>query len=149
LPNVTIYLPADLAAEAKAAKLSLSSIAQRAIREELTRMQAKHVATGDLEAVAARLRSTLDEEELMQEQEGRTDGATWAREYATAAELRWLVEHFEPGRGGDFDHSHSITAFFSAKDREHVTSVGHQDNAYWHGFVDGARGVLEAVEPLL
>jgi len=43
VPKATIYLPDDLAAEAKAADLSLSPVCQRAIREELDRVNAASV----------------------------------------------------------------------------------------------------------
>jgi hypothetical protein len=51
-------------------------------------------------------------------QRGRGDGIVWASDYATADELRDLVENFKPGRCGDFDNPH------------------------WRGFVAGAEEVL-------
>jgi hypothetical protein len=99
--------------------------------------------------VAARLRGTVDEEEDQQRQEGREDGVQWAREYATAKELRDMAGDFLPGEGGDFDAPHTIVEFFSTKDGVNLISVRHQDDAYWRGFVDGAEEVFEAVGPLL
>jgi hypothetical protein len=147
--KVTIYVPDELAAEAKAAELSLSPICQRAIREELDRMKAKQAATSDLEAVVARLRGTVNEEEQEMRQQGREDGIEWARKYATARELRDLAGDFMVGEGGDFEAPHSIVDFFGAKDGELLISVRHQDDAYWHGFQVGASEVLDAVRPLL
>jgi post-segregation antitoxin (ccd killing protein) len=149
--KVTIYLPDDLEGQARAASLPLSALAQHAIREELVRMEAKQAATKDLEGVARRLRATIDDEEQEQRQEGHADGVAWAREYATAAELRYIAAEFEPGRGGDFqaEDCPSIVDFFGAKDNQAVISVRHEDTPYWHGFVGGATEVLEAVEKLL
>jgi len=147
--KVTIYVPDELAAEAKAAELSLSPICQRAIREELDRMKAKQAATSDLEAVVARLRGTVNEEEQEMREQGREDGIEWARKYATARELRDFAGDFMVGEGGDFEAPHSIVDFFGAKDGELLISVGHQDDAYWRGFQAGASEVLDAVGPLL
>jgi post-segregation antitoxin (ccd killing protein) len=150
VPKVNIYLSDDLAAEVRAAKLSLSPVCQRAIREELGKMQAKQAVTSDLEAVAARLRGTIDEDEREQRKEGHDDGVQWAREYATAAELRLIVgEDFE--EDVDRDTFPSLCDFKG--DQEHSYFVGvhlHvQDAPYWDGFVAGASEVLAAVEPLL
>jgi hypothetical protein len=51
---------------------------------------------------------------------GHGDGLVWARDYATAAELRCLVENFHLGRGGAFDSPH------------------------WRGFIAGAEEILAA-----
>ena len=152
MPKVNVYLPDDLADEARAAKLSLSPICQKAIRKELKKVQAKQAATKELEAVAARLNDTIDDEENDEQwDDGRDDGVAWAQMYATAAELRSIVTDFEPGRGGDFEN-HSICRFMGDKTGDNVFSVGHNDDEagpYWSAFIAGAREVLEAVEPLL
>ena len=69
--------------------------------------------------VAAWLNATADDQEADEYQRGRGDGIVWASDYATADELRDLVENFKPGRGGDFDNPH------------------------WRGFVAGAEEVLD------
>jgi post-segregation antitoxin (ccd killing protein) len=150
VPKVNVYLPDDLAEEVRAAKLSLSPVCQRAIRKELDEVKIRRAATTDLAAVAERLNATIDGEDAVSYQEGREDGIEWAREHATASELRWLVTKFEPGSGSDFQGDHSLIAFESAKHGKNVISVRHEEgNPYWHGFIDGAREVLNAVEPLL
>ena len=62
-----------------------------------------------------------DESEDFQYRRGWGDGIEWASEYATASELRDLVEH-----GADA-----------------------VDDPHWRGFVDGAGDVLDAAGPLL
>jgi len=152
VPKVNVYLPDEMAAEVRARELSLSPVCQRAIREELERMRTQEAATEDIEAVATRLRATISEEEAVQKREGFEDGAAWAREWATASELREIVQ-WSPGDGGDFLKGHTIADFFSAKEGENVISVGSRPDegpyAYWDGFVRGAEEVLEKVEPLL
>jgi post-segregation antitoxin (ccd killing protein) len=149
MPKVNVYLPDNLATAVREAGIPLSAVCQAALEQEVRKVQAAKEATSDLEQVAARLRATMDEEEAEEEVEGRSDGIAWAREYATARELRELVEDFEPGRGGDFGDGHSLLDFSGAKHGEVVISVGHEDNAYWRGFVDGAEEVYRAVTPLL
>ncbi len=74
--------------------------------------------------VAARLNATAPDQDAEEYRRGRGEGIVWACEYATADELRDLVENLRPGRGGDFDNPH------------------------WRGFVAGAEEVLDAVIPL-
>jgi hypothetical protein len=75
--------------------------------------------------VAARLNATAEDQEAEEYRTGRGEGIVWARDYATADELRDLVENFEPGQGGDFDNPH------------------------WRGFVAGAEEVMDDVSLLL
>ena len=149
MPKVTIYLPDELADQARSAGLSLSPLCQQAIRKELDKVKAQEAVSGDLEAVAARLRGTIDEEDAEQEREGREDGIQWAREYASARELQEIAGDFMPGDGGDFEAPHSIVHFFGAKDGQNVISVRHQNEPYWHGFVAGAGEVFERLRLLL
>jgi hypothetical protein len=75
--------------------------------------------------VAAGLNAIADDQQAEEYRRGHADGITWACDYATAAELRCLVENFRPGRDGAFDSPH------------------------WRGFVAGAQEVLGAISPLL
>ena len=114
-------------------------------------MHAQQAITGDLETVAVRLRATVDEEERAEQREGHKDGVKWAREYATASQLRWIAQEFEPGSGGEFDVETfpSMCGFMSDKRHSNFVSVAHEEGAYWNGFSEGAGEVLAAVEPLL
>ena len=149
MPKVNIYLPDELAEKARAAKLSLSPICQRAIQRELNKMKLEQDATGEIAAVAARLNATVDDQEAEEYRRGRGDGIAWARDYATADELRDVVENFEPGRGDAFDRDHSLAQFTSDKEQTRAARVRHEDSPHWRGFVAGAEEVLDAVGPLL
>jgi hypothetical protein len=70
--------------------------------------------------VAAGLNGLADDQQTEEYRRGRGDGLVWARDYATAAELRCLVENFHLGRGGAFDSPH------------------------WRGFIAGAEEILAA-----
>ena len=69
---------------------------------------------------AVRPTVTCDDLDAERYRQGHSDGLTWAREYATPDELRYVVENFHPSRGGYFDNPH------------------------WRGFVAGAEEVREA-----
>src|SRR5262245_26746341 len=143
--KTSIYLPEDLAEEVKRYGISVSAVTQEALRKEVAKMQAKEAITSDLEKVAARLRATQEEEDQGELAEGRDDGRTWARLYATKRELTEIVGDFVPGDGGDFGSDHSLAHFMGVKDGQNVISVRHQDDPYWRGFVAGATEVWEAV----
>jgi hypothetical protein len=83
------------------------------------------VATSGTAATAGGLNATVDGHEAEAFQRGRREGMAWARDYATAEELRKLVENFESGRGGGFD----------------------MDSQHWRGFIDGAEEVMDTVGP--
>lgn len=149
MPKVNIYLPDDLAADARAAGLSLSPIAQRAIRAEVDATRAREAASRDIKAVVERLRETIEKEDHMARKDGYNDGVEWARKYATADELRHIVVDWEPGVGGDLE-DHTIVPFTASKTGDNFVSVRHEEgSAYWLGFVDGASKVYEQVAPLL
>jgi post-segregation antitoxin (ccd killing protein) len=147
----SIYLPDDLAEQVKQLPddVNVSAICQHALRRELARQQARREATSDLERVAARLKATIEDKENMEQERGAADGREWAREFATVEELEWITEEFYPGSGGDFGGDSTIRDFVSAQEHQTVISVGHEDTAYWHGFISGAREVFDAVRPLL
>ncbi len=83
------------------------------------------VATDSSSATATDPNPTADDHEAEEFRRGRWEGMAWARGYATADELRNLVENVESGRGGDVD----------------------MDSHHWRGFLDGAEEVLDAVGP--
>jgi len=89
-------------------------------------------------------RAAADEREAKEFQRGRGDGTVWARDYATADELRDLVENFEPGQGGDFGVDHSVCDFASDRERIRTVSVPHHDDPFWRGFIAGAEEVMDS-----
>jgi post-segregation antitoxin (ccd killing protein) len=149
MPKVNIYLPDDLAIEARDAKLSLSPICQQAIREELDRMKAQQETDWDIEAVASRLMGTPDNEYTQRKAAGRADGMKWARDDASINELRWLTED---GRRDTYssDEFPTLCDFMSRKENQFFGAVvADLNDAYWIGFEAGAYEVWEKVKPLL
>ena len=89
--------------------------------------------------------ATIDGPQNEEYQRGREDGIAWACNYATADELRDLVEDSRPSRSADFDRDHSLCEFVvSGKEDADIVSVSHYDNPHWRGFVAGAEEVLDS-----
>jgi hypothetical protein len=103
------------------------------IQKKLNEVKIKQAATSDIAS---------GDHEAEEYRRGRGDGIAWAREYATANELRDLVENFEPGRGGDIDMDHSPCDLTSDKEQMNAVSVSQYDSPHWRGFVAGAEDVL-------
>ena len=91
--------------------------------------------------------SAIDDQDFDSYQRGRREGMAWASEYATADELRGLVEDFELGRSGDLGRNHSLYDFMNGKKHEDATSVPGYGNPFWRGFATGAEEVLDEQGP--
>jgi len=77
-------------------------------------------------------------------QRGREDGIAWACSYATADELRDLVERSRFSARPDFDRDHSLRNFVVSDEDADVVGVSHHDSPHWRGFVAGAEEVLDS-----
>ncbi|KUO15271.1 type II toxin-antitoxin system CcdA family antitoxin [Streptomyces dysideae] len=89
MPKINVYVPDALAERVKAAGISVSPICQRALEEEVRRMEAQQKASAELLEVAARLRATQPEAGIGGEEgsRGHQAGLNWARTTATYEEL--------------------------------------------------------------
>ncbi|MFF8844557.1 hypothetical protein ACF08N_17890 [Streptomyces sp. NPDC015127] len=89
MPKINVYVPHTLAERIKAVGLSVSPVCQRALEEEVRRMEAQQKASAELLEVAARLRATRPEDGLSGEEasRGHEAGLNWARTTATYEEL--------------------------------------------------------------
>jgi hypothetical protein len=98
-------------------------------------------------ARAVRLSGTVEDQDPESYQRGHRDGMVWASEYATADELRGLVQNFEQGRGDDFHASHSLYDFMNGREHEDAAGVPNYSNPFWRGFAAGAEEVLDEQGP--
>jgi len=92
MPKVTIYLPDQLAEAVRDADIPLSAVCQKALDQEVHKVQASKEASSDLEQVAARLKQTRADKEQLDYGQGYELGVRWAKEKATEAELAWAAE---------------------------------------------------------
>ncbi len=93
------------------------------------------VQTSD-DAVASRLDVSFAEHEVEERHRGYGDGTVWARDYATANELRGFVESFRRRT----DSASEIVK----NGLEHMSVEGSSDfeGPYWEGFLEGAEEVF-------
>ena len=148
LPKLTIYVPERLNEQLRAMELNVSAVCQRALEEEVRRMNARAQATSEIEAVAARLRSTIGEDEEHEYEQGFEVGSAWARNTATLSELRDVADlrgefwyQWTPGE------EHSLMQYLG----EAVGGRWHglEDDSFAAGVIAGAGEVYDKVEPLL
>jgi hypothetical protein len=92
----------------------------------MSTMGRSRLSTSETGAVLTRLSVTVNNQEAEEYRKGHEDGIVWARDYATAQELRDLVENFQPNRVGD----------------------SYYDDTHWRGFLAGAEEVLDATQRL-
>ena len=89
--TTSIYLPDDLAEQVHGHGISISQVAQAALRKAVQAATIRDEVLTDLHAVAERLRSTIDPSAHDRRDRGLRHGITWAKEYATAGELAQLA----------------------------------------------------------
>ncbi|MEE1941708.1 type II toxin-antitoxin system CcdA family antitoxin [Streptomyces sp. TRM 70361] len=156
--RMNISVPDALAEQVRARDLPISAICQEALRDAVERAAARERArenvTSGIAAVVERLRGTIDDrdrERLRSDrelrEEGRDDGVAWARDYATAAELKYLAS-YGSGRGREKSVPlRSLFAFLSDKRNEKVTHIPviKAEDPYWGGFIGGAGEVWNVV----
>jgi len=118
--------------------------AATAIHEYLQKQHTETVAARGEEAqvptsedvAVSRLDVSFAEHEIEERHRGYGDGTVWARDYATASELRGFVESFRRRMEGD---SEIVT-----NGTEHMNVDGSSDfeGPYWEGFLEGAEEVF-------
>ena len=88
MPNVTIYLPDDLAASVKGAGISVSPVCQRALEQEVKRMKATTIEDKEIAKAAQRLVAAESDAVTEARADGRGWGREWALDRASPQELR-------------------------------------------------------------
>jgi post-segregation antitoxin (ccd killing protein) len=146
--KTSIYLPDELAEQVRAHDISISAVAQTALRKAVNAAQFQQRAIIDIEAVAARLRGTVDDEDRQQFEDGHTDGLAWARNLATVTELRNLAQ--EPdGRFLELRGHTLVELLRTQQSIDTDSATVDNEDPYWKGFRTAATEVWEAVQPLL
>lgn len=143
MAKTSIYLPDDVAEQARAYGIPISEVAQNAVRQAVKDAQIKENAKTDPQAVAERLRGTqrnAAEWKRTADAQARAQGADWARQEATAAELEYVATH----QGTAADYLLPTSLVFSPAGAP--TSPA---SARWEHFQAGAREVWEEVKPML
>lgn len=150
--RMNISVPDDLAEQVRTLDLPISGICQKALGSAVEDAERKAAFVDDLDAVVERLRGTVDAEnaeKAAQKAEGREDGITWAKEYATVGDLEGLADGEADGL---HPHSPTLRDFFRARKGWTPITLSSpvpvdvvEDEEYWDGFMIGAIQVWEAV----
>jgi post-segregation antitoxin (ccd killing protein) len=97
MPKLTIYLPEQLAAEVKAAGISVSPVCQEALQREVQIMATTRISDAEISAAAKRLISEEGDEAREARSQGTADGRRWTLRWAKPAELRRMEAQVEDG----------------------------------------------------
>ncbi len=151
-----IYLPDSLSEAARKAGVSLSAVCQRALEQEVRKVQATKQAGSDLEQVAARLRKTRADKEERSYREGNELGIRWAKKEATEAELMWAAstanDHWV---SLGINRDNSLLGFLEAElgldfhQGGAWQTVGWRRDPFMVGLLEGAAEVYRQVTALL
>lgn len=141
--RLNISVPDDLAEQVRAHDLPISAICQTALRNEVELAKKKEQIMTDLDAVVDRLRSTQDEARKEHYQEGHDLGVMWAKQFATADQLRLVAENLAAFEGGFGIGVEPYADFYETVD--HTFDPDYFDE-HREGFGDGATEVWDAVK---
>ena len=112
MPKVTIYLPDELAEHVRAVGISMSPVCQKALEEQVRKVNAALGVDREARNIAERLLTTAGGERSGRYAEGFVLGVKWASESATLSELRHLVELDVTVTGAvQFEGTHSFPQF--------------------------------------
>jgi hypothetical protein len=143
--KTSIYLPDDLAEQVRRYEISISEVAQAALRQAVETARLREKAMKDLDAVVERIKGESRKVQRLAHERSRAEGVTWARKFATGEELSAI------GDGAGLDEtSPTLRAFYSAYLGENVISLDiDEDEPEWQAFIEGAREVWEAISDKL
>lgn len=149
MAKTSVYLPDDLAEQARAYSIPVSEVAQRAVREAVRAAQIKESVMTDISAVAERLMATrAAEASAGPAPKARAHGSEWAKRHASAAELEYAVAY-----GGPREHFLVPTSLMiyelEARHGSGASVPCRPGDPFWADFQAGAREVWDAVQPLL
>jgi hypothetical protein len=118
-------------------------------------MTINQVAKSDVnDLVASRLHISAPEHEVEERRRGYGDGIVWARDFATATQLRGFVESFGAGMDGGSERDRFLRNFTNGTENTSVEGSydfegPYWEGPYWEGFLDGAEEVFVHGDPPL
>ncbi len=157
MPRVNVYLPDELAESVRQLDISVSPVCQRALEQEVRKVQAAKEASSDLEHVAARLRGDQQRDAKAQYTDGFEAGTRWAKDHATLTELEDIIRwRHDPGwtRLDIPEDTHSLAWFLGRQWGEDpggssLTYRLERGDPFIQGVLEGAAEVYRKVMPLL
>jgi post-segregation antitoxin (ccd killing protein) len=142
MAKTSVYLPDELAEQAKAYGIPVSEVVQAAVRQAVRAAQIEENVMTDISAVAERRGSPAPWPKA------RAHGAEWARRHATATELEYMAEY--GGRAERFLVPTSLIFYESEeRNRDGASVPCRPADPFWSEFRAGAREVWDTAQPLL
>jgi len=141
-----IYLPDDLSRSVQETGISISTVCQAALRDEVRKVNARRLATTDLEDVVDRLRRTRSQNDARLGELGRREGVDWARDSATWRDLEELLADDGPGRENGVWEWINEAVRNAGLDAAPDTEPG---GTFFDAFTAGAQEVYDEVSPLM
>jgi hypothetical protein len=149
MAKTSVYLPDDLAEQARAYGIPISEVTQAAVRWAVRDVQLKGAVLNDISAVAERLNETrrwAAQKSKEQELRARVQGSEWARALATATDLEYVATFARPG---NYSIPLSLLSIMHERTGPWANTPVAPRDERWEHFQAGAREIWDAVQPLL
>lgn len=153
MPKLNVYVSDALATRIREAGISVSGVCQRALEEEVRRVETRRVAQPAVLQMAERFRAARTDvrpDDLVRESEGYRAGATWAANVASSHELAELA-----GVGDEVPVSREQGSLYEAlaaaglsTDSE-TNRVLSTNDPWSRGFLRACRELWQQVQPLM
>ena len=155
MPKLNVYVSESLSARIREAGIAVSAACQRALEEEVRRVEAHRAADERVRRMAERFRSTRSEvrpDDTVRESEGYTAGMEWASNVATMHELASVAG----ARGdrevhvfrelGSLDQALANAGVGTDSETNRVLSP---DDPWSRGFLKACQEMWRRVQPLM
>lgn len=157
MPKLNVYVSDSLAERIRNTNIAVSSVCQRALEQEVRRMEALRTASDVAINIVERLRmneSRPDSDDSMRESEGYEVGTRWARDVASSLELAALGgAGFHPGEQIPVDRSRQELYRLLSDAGLHTDSetnlVLSPSDPWGRGFLRACKDLWQQVEPLI
>jgi hypothetical protein len=149
MAKTSVYLPDELAEQARACGVPISEVTQAAVRWAVREAQLKSAVLDDISAVAERLnesRRRAAQKSKEQDLRARAQGSEWARSLANADELEYVATFARPG---SYSIPVSLLSIMHAQTGPWADAPVVPQDVRWEYFQAGACEIWDAVKPLL
>ena len=157
MPKLNVYVSESLSARIRDAGVAVSATCQRALEEEVRRIDAQRAADERVRRMADRLRTlriTQRPDDDERESDGHTAGLDWATNVATIHELTEVVKagevgHFELPVGRDSGSLERVLADAGVPSDSETQRVVSTLDPWGRGFLQACQEMWHKVRPLM
>ena len=154
MPKLNVYVSESLGKRIHEAGIAVSATCQRALEEEVRRVEATLVANERIRLMAQRLKAGFVShrpDDLVRETEGHTVGVHWATNEASLTELSAVANATTPDllvnrQSGSLDLVLSEAGFSTDSETNRTLSM---DDPWGRGFLRACQEMWREVQPLI